>query len=91
MDVEFIDENDIESVKRGRKTTVPQELVDLLKRVPKGKAIALKEYAHDPKAEGYKSYKASTSSTIRNAGKVAGLKVSISWSPAGLPQVRVTR
>jgi hypothetical protein len=89
MDFEFIDEDDVQSVKRGRKSQVPTELVDLLKRIPKGKAVVLKDYAGDTKDEGYKSYKASTSATIRSAGKSAGIEVTISWSPMGVPQVRV--
>lgn len=90
MDFEFIDEGDIESVKRGRKSTVPAELVELLGKVPAGKAVALRELAGNPSDEGYKSYKASTSAMLRQAGKLAGVKVTIAWSPAGVPQVRLT-
>lgn len=89
MDFEFISEEDIQSVKRGRKSTVPQELVDLLKKVPAGKAVVLKDFALDPKDESYKTNKASRSATIRQAGKQAGVEVGISWSPAGVPQVKV--
>lgn len=91
MDYEFIDEGDMESVKRGRKSTVPQELIDLLATLPVGKACVLKDYAGDPTDEGYKSYKATASATIRSAGKQAGVKVTISWSPAGVPQVRLAK
>ena len=91
MDFEFIDENDIESVKRGRKSEVPTELVELLTKCPQGKAIVLRDYAGNPNDEDYKSYKASTSATIRNAGKLAGVKVAIAWSPAGVPQIRLTK
>lgn len=91
MDYEFIDENDIESVKRGRKSTVPTELVELLAKVPAGKAIVLRDYAGDPKHEEYKSYKASTSAMLRQAGKSAGVKVTISWSPAGVPQIKLAK
>jgi hypothetical protein len=91
MDFEFIDENEVESVKRGRKTTVPAELVKALATVPKGKVIKLTALAGDTTdAEAYKAHKASTSATIRSAGKQAGVKVAISWSPAGVPQVRVS-
>lgn len=91
MDFEFIDESDVESVKRGRKSTVPTELVKALATVPKGKAVKLTALAGDvTNAEAYKAHKASTSATIRSAGKQAGVKVAISWSRAGVPQVRVT-
>jgi hypothetical protein len=91
MDFEFIDETDMESVKRGRKTTVPAELVRALATVPKGKVIKLTALAGDTTdATAYKAHKASTSATIRSAGKQAGVKVAISWSPAGVPQVKVS-
>lgn len=91
MDFEFIDENDMQGVKRGRKSTVPQELIDVLSKLPVGKACALREYAGDPTDEGYKSYKATISAMIRSAAKQAGVKTSITWSPAGVPQVRLAK
>lgn len=90
MDFEYIDEGDIEAVKRGRKSEVPAELVEALKACPSGKAVALKRYAYDPMADDYKSYKARVSAQFRSAGKAAGLKVTCVWSPAGVPQVRVS-
>lgn len=87
MDFEFIDEGDMENVRRGRKSTVPQELVDALRAIPKGKVLAITAFTLDPKAEDYKNAKASTSAVIRSAGKQAGVKVSIAWSPKGFPQV----
>ena len=91
MDFEFIDENEVESVKRGRKTTVPAELVKALASVPKGKVIKLTSLAGDTTNEtAYKAHKATASATIRSAGRQAGVKVAISWSPAGVPQVRVS-
>lgn len=91
MDFEFIDEDDIESVKRGRKSTVPQELIDMISALPAGKACRLTEFAGNPADEGYNSYKASVSAMIRAAGKQAGKLVAISWSPAGVPQVRLRK
>lgn len=91
MDFEFIDENDIESVKRGRKSTVPTELVELLAKVPAGKAVALRDFAGNPSDEDYKSYKASVSAMLRQAGKLAGVKVTIAWSPAGVPQIKLAK
>jgi hypothetical protein len=89
MDFEFIAEDDIQAVRRGRKSQVPQELVDALARLADGKAVVVKDYALDPKADDYKTAKASVSATIRQAGKQAGKQVSIAWSPAGVPQVKV--
>ena len=91
MDFEFIDEQDIQSVKRGRKSTVPPALVEALAKMPTGKAVVVKDFALDPKHEDYKTDKASVSSTIRQAGKLAGVEVAISWSPNGVPQVKVRK
>lgn len=90
---EIIDESEIVSVKRGRKSEVDSELVNLLKGLPKGKAIRATKYAFanpEADAEGYKKHKASVSANMRNAGKSAGLKVNFSWSPDGIPQLTIT-
>ena len=87
MEFEFIDESDIEAVRRGRKSTVPQELVEAFRSMPKGKAIRVTNLALDPKSEDYKNDKASVSAILRSAGKQAGVEVTISWSPLGVPQV----
>jgi hypothetical protein len=87
MDFEFIDEGDIEGVKRGRKSQVPQELIDLFKAIPAGKAVRLSEFAGDPTDPDYKTHKQNAGSTIRQASKQAGIEIRISWSPAGVPQV----
>lgn len=89
MDFEFIPEDEIQGVKRGRKSTVPAELVELMRKVPKGKAVILKEHALDPASEDYAKDKASKSAMLRTAGKQAGLKVSTVWTPSGVPQVRI--
>lgn len=87
MDFEFIDEGDIEGVKRGRKSQVPQELIDLFKAMPVGKAVKLTAYAGNPSDPDYKTHKQNASTVIRQAGKSAGIETKISWSPAGVPQV----
>lgn len=89
MNFEFIDEDDIQSVKRGRKSQVPQALVDALAKMPTGKAVVVRDLALDPKDEDYKTRKATVSATIRQAGKQASVEVAIAWSPAGVPQVKV--
>ena len=91
MDFEFIDEGDIESVKRGRKSTVSPELVEAFRKVPAGKAVKITALAGNPAdAETYKAHKASASATIRSASAQAGKKAKISWSSAGVPQVTLT-
>ena len=88
MDFEFIDENDIQAVRRGRKTNADATLVKALGEMPKGKAIRLTALRQDPTSPEYKNDKATASASIRTAGKLAGVKVSISWSPDGVPQVK---
>lgn len=88
MDFEFIDETDIESVKRGRKSSADPNLVEALRKLPEGKAVVVKDLALDPKDPDYKSHKQTVSAQIRSAGKQAGLEVSISFTPAGVPQVK---
>jgi hypothetical protein len=87
MEFEFIEESEIEAVRRGRKSTVQQELVEAFRTMPKGKAIRITDLALDPKSEDYKNDKASTSAILRSAGKQAGVEVTIAWSMAGVPQV----
>ena len=89
MEFEIIDQSEMEVVSRGRKSTVPAELVKALAEMPKGKAIRVKGLALDPSQEDYKNDKASTSAVIRSAGKQAGVEVSIQWSSTGVPQVTV--
>jgi hypothetical protein len=89
MDFELIDESEIEAVSRGRKSTVPAELVEALAKMPKGKAIRINDLALDTKSDDYKNDKASTSAVIRSAGRQAGVEVSIQWSSVGVPQVTI--
>jgi len=89
VDFEIIDASDIVAVRRGRKSTVPPELVKVLKELPKGKAVRMTTMKCDPKSASFRNDKASRGATIRGAGKVAGVKVSIAWTPDGVPQVTV--
>lgn len=85
---EFIDADQVEFVHRGRQSSVSPELVAKLSRLPKGKAYAVKEMALDPNSPDYRTQKNNVSSKIRNACQQAGLdKISLRWSPAGVPQV----
>lgn len=88
MNYEFIDETDIESVKRGRKSSADPKLVDALRQLPEGKAVVVKDLALDPSDPDYKSHKATVSAQIRSAGKQAGVEVSIAFTPTGVPQVK---
>jgi hypothetical protein len=91
MEFEFIDESEIEAVSRGRKSSASPELVKAFATCPKGKAIRLKEFAGDTSnSETYKAHKQNSSATLRSAAKLAGVQVSIHWSPNGVPQVKVS-
>jgi|LauGreDrversion4_2_1035121.scaffolds.fasta_scaffold821584_1 hypothetical protein len=87
MNIEIIEVGDMEFVPRGRTSLVPQELVDALKKIGKGKALKLTDMKVDVSAKTYKTDKARVSATIRQAAKQAGVSVEIRWSQAGIPQV----
>lgn len=89
MDFEIIDNSEVVAVKRGRKSTAPQELVKALATLTSGKSIRLGGYKCDPKSKDFRNEKSSKGAVIRSAGKLAGVKVTIAWSPDGVPQVSV--
>lgn len=85
---EFIDASAVEYVRRGRKSNVDPKLIEVLAKLPKGKAIALPSMKQDPTSDTYKTDKARISSQIRSACQSAGVaNFRILWSPQGVPQV----
>lgn len=87
MKYEYIEESEVEVVKRGRKSTVSPEVVDAIKNIPAGKTVKFTEFALNPADEDYKNNKASVSAMLRQAGKQAGTEVGIRFTPNGVPQV----
>lgn len=89
MDFEFINESEIESVKRGRKAVVIPELVQFLAKAKVGQNVKLNKLAlvgEFATAEDKKTAKASVSATIRNQSKIAGWnKVRIVWTIENVP------
>jgi len=84
----IVDAQSIQFVKRGRKAHVDPELVDALRGLPVGKAIALVTMKQNPDAPSYANDKSRIASSIRTACKSAGLTgYRILWSPQGVPQV----
>ena len=87
-ETEFLDASEIEFVRRGRKSNIDPDLVNLLARLPKGKAVALNSLRQDPTHPDYAGIKSRISAQVRSACKSAGLTDhSIRWSPSGVPQV----
>lgn len=88
---QIIDESALEFVQRGRKSNADPELVDALRKLTKGKALALPSEKVDmtSPAEVVKTEKARISANLRSAGKLAGVKVAIRWSPVGVPQIAI--
>jgi hypothetical protein len=87
-DFEIINADDISFVKRGRKASVNPALVEALKTLANGKAMALKSLKVDPKANNFANEKARIASQIRTACREANLtNFRILWSPQGIPQV----
>lgn len=85
---EYIDADAVSYVRRGRKASVDAALVDALRKLPKGRAIALNSLRQDPASDKYAADKARTASAIRTACKAAGLDgFRILWTPTGVPQV----
>ena len=62
---EEIEETEIESVARGRKSSVPQELIDGLAGLSKGKAVRLPSQKLDPTADTYRNDKARVAASLR--------------------------
>lgn len=87
---EEIPDSEAEFSQRGRKSTAPPELVKALTTLKVGKTLRLSSFVVKPTDKKAKTDKARISAVIRSAGKVAGLKVSISWTSLGVPQVRIS-
>jgi hypothetical protein len=86
---EFIEASQVEFVKRGRKATVDNGLVEALKTLKVGGAVAIRKMAQDPQSPDYAREKARVSSQIRKACELAGIAgFSVLWSPTGIPQVK---
>lgn len=91
MKYEYIEEAEVEVVKRGRKSTVSPEVVEAIKNIPTGKVVKFTDLALDPTDADYKNAKASVSAMLRQAGAQAGKKVSVRFTPTGIPQVSATK
>lgn len=91
MDFEFIDESEIESVKRGRKPIVITEMVAFMSKAKVGQIVKLANLAIDSAldAESKKKAKATNSATIRAQAKNANwVKVGIVWDKNGIPYAK---
>jgi len=88
---QIIDETALEFVQRGRKSNADPELVDALRKLTKGKALAIASQKVDMKAEALivKTEKARISAGLRQAVKLADVTIAIRWSPSGVPQVSI--
>lgn len=88
---EIIDESEMEFVQRGRKSTTPVELVNAIKALKPGKALSVPSLKCDPKSVSFGKDKARSGAKIRSAAKLAGVEVTIRWSPVGVPQVALSK
>lgn len=87
-DFEIIEVSQVEFVKRGRKSAVSPALVEALRGLQVGKALAIKSHATDPTSADFAREKSRLASQIRTACREAGLpSYRILWSPQGIPQV----
>jgi hypothetical protein len=89
MEFEFINEEEIESVKRGRKAIVIPELVAFLSKAKVGQTVRVSMFALDKdivSAEDKKTAKAKYSATLRAQAKASGwAKVAIIWDVNNVP------
>lgn len=89
MDFEFINEEEIESVKRGRKAHVVPELVAFLSKAKVGQTVRVSMFALDKEivtAEDKKNAKAKNSAILRSQAKASGwVKVGIIWDINNVP------
>jgi len=87
FEFEEINESEAQFNRRGRKSSAPAELVKALTSLKAGKALRLTSFTVKPDDKHAKKDIARISAMIRSAGKLAGKRVRISWSPTGVPQV----
>ena len=89
MKFEFIEESEIESVKRGRKAVVIPELVQFLAKAKVGQIVRVSMFALDSEivtAEDKKNAKAKNSATLRAQAKASGwAKCAITWDVNNVP------
>lgn len=89
MEFEFIEESEIESVKRGRKATVIPELVQFLAKAKVGQTVRVAMFALDNDIvtlEDKKNAKAKNSAILRSQAKSSGWsKVAIIWDVNNVP------
>jgi hypothetical protein len=89
-DFEEIPEDEIQAVRRGRKSTVDPALVDGLRTLTPGRAIRIPSQKLDPKSANYRTEKARVSASLRVAMRAAGhTAFAIIFSPDGVPQIRL--
>jgi hypothetical protein len=92
MDFEFINEEEIESVKRGRKAIVIPEMVQFMAKAKVGQIVKLANLAlveDFATAEDKKNAKATNSAIIRSQAKIAGwVKVRITWDIKNVPYAK---
>jgi hypothetical protein len=89
MEFEFINEEEIESVKRGRKAIVIPELVAFLSKAKVGQTVRVPMFALDNEIvtlEDKKNAKAKNSAILRSQAKASGwAKVAIIWDVNNVP------
>jgi hypothetical protein len=89
-DFEEIPEDEIQAVRRGRKSNVDPALVDGLRTLTPGRAIRIPSQKLDPTAANYRTEKARVSASLRVAMRAAGhTSFAIIFSPDGVPQIRL--
>jgi hypothetical protein len=84
-DFEFIDESEVESTRRGRKPNPAAiALSQGFANMAKGQTVRIARLTATTEGDRIKN-----GNLIRSGATLAGRKVGIRWSPAGVPQVTI--
>lgn len=80
---ETIEEAEVETLSRGRQPSESAlQLSEFFNSMSKGQVVRIVELTAETKEE-----KTTHGNVIRSGAKIAGRKVGIRWSPAGVPQI----
>lgn len=100
MEFEFIEENEMEFVKRGRKSNLDVNFVNNMKeQLKKNNSVAKKQFVIVPSMaipsemtdeKDIKNYKAKTSAILRGLAKQLGYGSEIRWHKGTVPAIRFT-
>lgn len=92
FEYEFINDDEMEFAKRGRKAKINAQLLSILEKAPKGKFFKVSQLAIDPKSEKASVKKAAISQELRKHLKMAKwTEFQIKWTTDFVPCVKIIK